>query len=149
MPGKKSPTKTTLKRKQGRPKGYKNTDCVKIDTIRKQVAKNPLLSQADLARINNTTRQSINQLLIRHGVDIDTLQSYKESRADIFAGKQEMVLRNIDEAAVKKMLDKAPMAAVNLYGVLYDKERLERGQSTSNEALLIKAIIAADSPDTE
>jgi hypothetical protein len=42
------------------------------------------------------------------------------------------------------MVEKAPMAAVSLFGVLYDKERLERGQSTSNVAtILATAVIEA------
>jgi hypothetical protein len=34
-----------------------------------------------------------------------------------------------------------------LLGVLYDKERLERGQSTSNQSIILRAIMAADEGD--
>jgi exopolyphosphatase/pppGpp-phosphohydrolase len=67
----------------------------------------------------------------RYGIDLKHLESFKNNRADIFAGKQEQILASIDDVAIKCM----PVAQrIISLGILYDKERLERGQSTANIA---------------
>lgn len=69
------------------------------------------------------------------------LEAFKSNRADLMAMKQAQVLgaltiEDVEKASAK---DKALV-----YGILYDKERLERGQSTSNVAtILATAVIAA------
>lgn len=119
-------------------KSPKNTS---IDKILKQRGKNPLMTITDQAKLNGVSKQSLSQLLKRHGIDVDAAGEYKEHRADLFAGIQDTVLGHIDSTAIKRMVEKAPMAAVSLFGVLYDKERLERGQSTSNVATILASHV--------
>lgn len=120
----------------------KNTN---IDKILKQRAKNPLMTITDQAKLNGISKQALSALLKRHGIDTDTVGEYKEMRADLLAGKQEMVLRVIDEDAIKRMVDKSPMAAVTFFNSCFNNERLERGQSTGNISLLHRII--EESPD--
>ena len=56
------------------------------------------------------------------------LESFKKNRADLMAQKQRELLSALDSEAIKRM---APRDVVVSYGILYDKERLERGQATS------------------
>lgn len=98
----------------------------------------------DQAKLNGVSKQALSKLLKRHGVQAENVDAYKEHRADLFAGKGELCLSLIDEDAIKKMIDKAPMAAVTLMNSCYNNERLERGQSTSNVAtILATAVIEA------
>jgi len=59
-------------------------------------------------------------------VDPDELRAYKEHRADVFAGLGSKILNSLD---VKKLPEQVKVTQA---AILYDKERLERGQSTSN-----------------
>jgi len=69
---------------------------------------------------------------IRHLLpDNIDVQAYKNNRADVFAGKQAELLNALTS---KKQKDMSGLQAVTALGILYDKERLERGQSTSNIA---------------
>lgn len=122
-----------------RPKG------LNVDKVLKQRAKNPLMSLSDQARLNGVSKQALSQLFQRHGVSINTVEMYKEARADIFAGKQEMVLGLLDEAALKRMVEKHPIAAITFFNSLFNNERLERGLSTQNSAVILaSAVIQAD-----
>jgi hypothetical protein len=87
---------------------------------------------------------AITQILKRYGIERNLVESFKENRADIFAGIQESVAQSLTDADIKKanLRDRTM-----LLGVLYDKERLERGQSTSNQSIILRAIMAADEGD--
>lgn len=86
-------------------------------------------TQAEIAEIANTSTAHVTQILNRYGIDRNALDSYKKHRADILAGKQEQILNSITEDDIKGM----PVGQrVMSYGILYDKERLERGESTAN-----------------
>lgn len=138
------------KRKPGRPRKDADSSTkkpLKVDEILRERAKNPLLSLSQQAKFHNVSKQAIHQLLKRHGVHVDSLEEYKKHRADLFAGKQEMVLHAIDEDVVKKWTDKAPMAAVTLFNSLFNNERLERGQSTSNAAVVIASACRSSLED--
>ena len=88
------------------------------------------------------TKQAMSALLKRHGIDSEALTEYKEHRADLLAGIQRTILGHMDEDRLKKASAKDLTVA---YGILYDKERLERGLSTQNTAVLMaSAVMAAD-----
>ena len=69
------------------------------------------------------------------------LEAYKHNRADILAMKQAEMTSSITDEKLKKanMRD-----LVWSFGVLYDKERLERGQSTGNLAIIVDDLSATD-----
>jgi len=60
-----------------------------------------------------------------------SLKEYKEKRADIFAEIQRLLLKHVTP-------DKIAKSSLNqigtLFGIFYDKERLERGQATEHIA---------------
>jgi hypothetical protein len=63
--------------------------------------------------------------------EIDNLNNYKDERADTLALYQQVMLSGITEDKVKKAHISHLTTA---FGILYDKERLERGLSTDNQA---------------
>jgi len=86
------------------------------------------LSYAQIGAIQGKSKQAIHQRL-RHILPDEATEAYKAKRADILSRVQLRVLESIDDESINK----APLAArATTYGILYDKERLERGQSTSN-----------------
>lgn len=70
------------------------------------------------------------------------VQSYRNNRADIFADSQRLILQYITPEKLKK-------ASINqlgtLFGILYDKEQLEKGRSTQNVAVINKSMIDENS----
>ena len=101
------------------------------------------LSTREIAALTNCTHSNIVQRLQRIAEDIDTLPHYKSHRADILAINGRRILNSITDEDIKK----APAGQrVMMYGILYDKERLERGESTHNIASIhadIQAMKAA------
>ncbi len=98
------------------------------------------LNRALALRIKGLNYDDIAQLLgVSRGCVIANLGSYmaegldltifKQNRADLLAGKQAQILKTLSEAEIRKA---SPYQRVGMFGILYDKERLERGQSTQN-----------------
>lgn len=94
---------------------------------------NKQLSYADIAAIQHVSPQAIHKALkpLMPGPEVRTFQDH---RADILSGLQIKLLNQIDPQRLKKI---SVRDAVVSAAVLYDKERLERGQSTSNHAISI------------
>lgn len=103
------------------------SDC-KVDTACALKMRAQGLSYAEIAKTQGTSKQAVHRRLQALLPDADT-DAYKAMRADILSKMQLKVLETIDDESIQK----APLAARAMaFGVLYDKERLERGQSTSN-----------------
>ena len=92
---------------------------------------NKNLSISDTARLLNSSKSNISTRLSKAGYKPAYLQLYKDHRADILSSYQQLILNSITPEDLKKAGLSQKMMA---YGVLYDKERLERGQSTENIA---------------
>ena len=106
------------------PKGiplYEIIDCI--------VNKN--LSQTDTAILLGCDKSNISKRLKDSGYQPTYLTNYKNQRADILASYQQIILNSITSEDLQKAGLSQKMMA---YGVLYDKERLERGESTHNIA---------------
>ena len=89
------------------------------------------LSYADIAKHFDVTGESVRE---RIGGLVNTdfdLEAFKKNRADILSGKQLELLKSLTEDDIKKA---SPYQKVGMFSLLYDKERLERGESTSNIA---------------
>jgi len=83
------------------------------------------LSQSEIARTLGVCHQTINERIKRLG--LDSLTNYKNNRADLLA----LLQRQITDAITASDIQKAPLRdKVVATGILYDKERLERGQAT-------------------
>ena len=109
----------------------------------------------DIAKHQGVTPGAVWQFLDRLKIERAQVEAYKESRADIFAalqGKalcvQEKLLDHLLSDGVLASLEgKAKVALVNsinnAFGTAFDKERLERGQSTQNHSLITKMMAPA------
>jgi hypothetical protein len=65
------------------------------------------------------------------GVIAPTVGEFREQRADTFARLQQILLQHITPAKLKN----ASLAQIGtLFGIMYDKERLEKGQATEHIA---------------
>lgn len=84
-----------------------------------------------IAQHVNTSRQMVHQVLDRYGIEPNTLESYKNSRADIYAAAQLKILAAVDMGAINVETARDVRDAMTGLGILVDKERLERGQATS------------------
>ena len=118
MPAAQASTSSTL------PKGiplYEIIDCIV----------NKKLSQTDTATLLGCDKSNISKRLKESGYQANYLTNYKNQRADILASYQQIILNSITNEDLQKAGLSQKMMA---YGVLYDKERLERGQSTENIA---------------
>jgi len=87
----------------------------------------PTLTQAQIAKLHSIDDTTVCKILKQYNIDYKQTQDFIKNRADIFAGLQ----RKIIESISPEDLQKAPLQVKAMaMGVLYDKERLERGQAT-------------------
>ena len=121
----KAPTKPT------KPKTPKQEKIIEI----KQA--HPDLTTREIAAVAETDHSYVVQVLQRYNIEQKSLEEYKKNRADIFAGFQDRILKSITDEDLKK----APFGSrILAMAQIYDKERLERGQSTDNVNLLVAGL---------
>ena len=110
-------------------------------TARERIVKlkttNPTLSERQIAELAGCSKSSVHLALERYGINPNAIEGYKTNRADIFAGLQDRILNKLTDMALKKT---PAIQLVTAASILYDKERLERGESTSNVSVLVGAI---------
>lgn len=109
----------------------------KAPLIIKMKRDNPNMTDAEIARIADCDRSNVTRTLQRYGIDTVATDDYKSRRADVFAGLQQRILQSITDEAIKKT---PAIQLVTAASILYDKERLERGESTQNISVLVGAI---------
>ncbi len=106
----------------------KTTDVEKKEIIT-LATNNPALTHQDIADITDVNRSTVTRVLQTYNIDKIQLDNYKNHRGDIFAGLQHRLIVSCTDEDIKR----APMGSRILAAAqLYDKERLERGQSTEN-----------------
>lgn len=93
--------------------------------------RNKKLTCEEIGAILGCSKQNIAQRLQPLVEELDGLTSFKDNRADVLAAYQAKLLNSLSTTEVQKA---SPYQKVGMFGLLYDKERLERGQSTSNVA---------------
>jgi hypothetical protein len=126
------PVKNLTVNLPGRPRGKGHIDLSKAIELR---MKN--LSYEEIGAYFGVTRQAAHDKLRPYfGADID-VAAFKGHRADILAAKQAEVLAALDSDKIEKA--SARDIAI-VFGTLYDKERLERGQSTQNASVFFRII---------
>jgi len=87
------------------------------------------LSYDEIGSMIGRSKQTVHQRLQPYKDAIENLPVFKENRADIFAIHQQRLLNSLSDDDIKKI---PPGSRFTGVGILYDKERLERGQSTGN-----------------
>jgi len=88
------------------------------------------LSYSEIAAIQGVSPQAIHGR-IKNLLPPEEVNVYKDHRADILAGIQARLLSHLDDDRLAKA---SAYQLVGSMGLLYDKERLERGMSTANLA---------------
>jgi len=114
-----------------------------FETLVKLKEKHPNISAKNLGKLVGISPQAVCQMFARHGIDFRTgivtaVEEYKVNRADILAVKQIECLNAIDHRKLKKASVRDLTIA---FGTMYDKERLERGLSTSNAAVVYASAV--------
>ena len=93
--------------------------------------RNKSLSYSEIGAILGCSEANLCQRLRPFRHSIDNLKSIKDNRADTLTVISDTLLTSLSEDEIKKA---SAYQRVGMFGVLYDKERLERGQSTENIA---------------
>ena len=93
------------------------------------------LTQVEIARICGCARETVSRKL--SGCQLESLPSFVQHRAEVLAFWQRKILSSVTPNDIKKANFASKMAG---FGILYDKERLERGQSTGNIGVIIGHI---------
>lgn len=109
----------------------------KQQAILKTKQEHPDLTTREIAAICDTGHTHVIATFQRYGVNQQHINDYKANRADILAGLQHRLLASVTDADIQK----SPMGSRVLAAAqLYDKERLERGQSTDNVNVLVAGL---------
>lgn len=107
--------------------GVNKKELIPIEAIIELRSKN--LSYSQIGKILGCSRENVCLRLSRAGYKKEDLANFKKHRGDVLAFFQSKLLNSVTDEDIKK---------INVYqrvisaGVLYDKERLERGKSTEN-----------------
>ena len=96
------------------------------------------LTHTQIAKLVGCDRSNISRRLRTHEVLTGQIKEYVTDRANILASIQWRLLSSITDDEIKK----APLGTrLMCFGILYDKERLERGQTTENVGIAIAGPI--------
>ena len=101
--------------------------CIPLEKIIELYQKG--LTQVEIAKFFGCTKQAIHQRISPFKEDLEALPSFKSFRADVLAFHQRRILSRLTEDDLKKA---SGYQKVGMFGILYDKERLERGETTQN-----------------
>ena len=97
--------------------------------IRALKDKYPEMTQSAIARKVGCTPGNVQQVLSAYlsGTSPEALKEYQENRGDILDAVQHRALLNITP---EKLAKASPAELMTVFGISYDKARLERGQAT-------------------
>lgn len=132
---------TTLDNPDNFPGSTDSTTSVPIDEIFKLRAINGLPVRK-IAKLVGMPKSTVHDYITRHNIPSQkALEAFKATRPDRFATIQRDIAESIGQDDYKKASLVQKTTAI---ATLYDKERLERGQSTKNVAMTIDDIPEAD-----
>jgi len=103
---------------------YRKIDKQKALQLRKQGVSYP-----DIGKYFGVTHSAVILALRPFQDELENLDFYKSNRADVFAGLQFRLLNSLTPSDIKGM---QPYQRIVGASILYDKERLELGQSSIN-----------------
>ena len=113
--------------KGGRPK--KGNE--KVDKRRAAELVSGGLTLREVGKIMDCSKVSIHKAVKGLLMPKEALDEFNNSKADIIASKEAQILLNLTTEDIQKA---SAYQKAGMFALLYDKERLERGQSTSNVA---------------
>lgn len=91
----------------------------------------------EIAESVDTHKSHVTHVLKRYGIQRNTAESYKTHRAEILAGLQDKILQTVNLADIKEA---SVLQRVTAAGILYDKERLERGGAPDQSRPLVVVV---------
>lgn len=98
---------------------------------------NPNLTQKEIATLHNCDRSLVSRLLAENNITKEEVEQFKKDEAFLLNNLRYRIYKNITDEELKK----APVGSkVLAYCQIYDKYRLETGQSTENSNVLVAAI---------
>jgi hypothetical protein len=97
------------------------------------------LSLQDIGDLVGISKEGVKQALKKMEIEKGEVDHFKEHRADILALFQKRILFSLTDEDIERI---PPGSRMTAFGILYDKERIERGQSTSNQSQ-IQLVIQA------
>jgi len=101
-------------------------------------------SNTDIATQFEVTPSAISQMLKPYKQVINGFLVFKEDKATALEMKQFLLVNNLNDATIKKMSGRDTAVSI---GILHDKIRLERDQSTANVASLVRLQLDSDDAD--
>lgn len=145
---------------RGRPGIKKHYDSPnrKIDPAKVQELASLGVCPADIAKHQGVDHSAVWQYLDRHKIERKQVERYKADRADLFAftGGRITGINHAVMASIEEDIENGILASLDpkvkgqlardlsvVQGVYFDKERLERGQSTQNVSLIGKMMGSA------
>ena len=110
---------------------------IPLDRVRELITTRGM-SYAEAAKILGCSKVTVWQRCQRHGImSQGSIKRFRAHRADVLANKQAMILNTLTEEDIKAQ---SAYQRVGMFGILYDKERLELDKSTENIAGLQHVI---------
>ena len=109
---------------------HKYTPIIQIESLLRKG-----LTHGQVAKILGITRPAVSRAVKRHGIDTKETELFIKDKADILASKQRLILNNVTPAQIKNMSVKDSVIS---FGILYDKERQERGADLTNESYFMQ-----------
>lgn len=98
---------------------------------------NPSLDHGQLAKLHDVSRPFVSILLKENNLTTEEVRAFKGSEADLLTALRYRIYKSITDDEIKK----APVGSrILAYCQIYDKYRLETGQSTDNSNILVAAI---------
>jgi DNA-binding transcriptional regulator YhcF (GntR family) len=124
----------------------KSMNIERIKDILTLAKEKPTLSQRELAKELGVSRNTVKKALDKVSDFKEEIELFRKQRGDILDEKQALILRAINSKKVSeaKLRDLAVAA-----GILFDKNRLERGLSTNNIASWLSIVAEAHRRGTE
>ena len=102
------------------------------------------LNHGQIAQLLGCDRSNVSRRLAKYKPTFEKITGHKKHRADILTSVQ---ARLLDSVTDEKINDCTVPQLTVAYGILYDKERLERGQSTQN--MSVASLIESHSTNLE
>jgi hypothetical protein len=130
-----------------RPKQYRK---INPDHVRELLDKG--VSTKDIAAAEGVSRWGVAKFVERSRSEFEAVDIFKQNRAEIFArigarnlGLQDALLDRLSDEGILRSLTPTQIASLlfalnSQHGTIYDKERLERGQSTQNHSIMTRML---------
>ena len=90
------------------------------------------LSYSEIAKLANCSKQNVHERLQNIKYSPSSNDNFRKHRGDVLSFIQSRLLNTLDDSALQEM---SPYQRIIAMGILFDKERLERGESSSNVSI--------------